>query len=456
MNMWLVPSTITTKSVSAGEYTAPPARRAHDQRDLRDHAGAAHVAHEDLAVEAERDHALLDPRAAAVVDPDHRAADLGGDVHHLDDLLAVHLAERAAEHRGVLAEHRDRPAVDGAGAGDHAVAERAPLLHAEVGGAVPGQGVELDERARVEQHLQPLAGGVAALGVLALGRLGSVSRAGVAPVQVGELARGGVEIGVGVRRRRAGSAAALMPRSLTETGRSPAWQRTSARSRSVGDGCVRPAGTPGAAPVRRSPIALAIGTGTRGSVRAHEPDRPAAGPDAAPRRRWSDRGRSWTWSSAPAPRTPTCWPPPPRAPPTGPCSSPSTRRPGAGGSTRSWVSPPGSGLTVSVLLRPDGRVRRRGSAGCRCWRAGRARHRARASAAAPCRAEVAQRRADRRAGAAQGRRASSPRWPTRTARRWSIGIGLNVAAAPARPAAAPPRSPPRASTSGGRRCWSRC
>ena len=25
MNMWLVPSTITTKSVSAGEYTAPPA-----------------------------------------------------------------------------------------------------------------------------------------------------------------------------------------------------------------------------------------------------------------------------------------------------------------------------------------------------------------------------------------------------------------------------------------------
>ena len=173
-------------------------RRAHDQRDLRDHPGAAHVAHEDLAVEAERDHALLDPRAAPVVDPDHRAADLGGDVHHLDDLLAVHLAERAAEHRGVLAEHGDRPAVDRAGAGDDAVAERAPLLHPEVGGAVPGEGVELDERAGVEQHLQSLAGGVAALGVLALGRLRVGLQGRVAPVEVGQLARGGVEIGLGV------------------------------------------------------------------------------------------------------------------------------------------------------------------------------------------------------------------------------------------------------------------
>ena len=187
MNMWLVPSTITTKSVSAGEYTAPPADGAHDQRDLRDHPGAAHVAHEDLAVEAERDHALLDPRAAAVVDPDDRAADLGGDVHHLDDLLAVHLAERAAEHRGVLAEHGDRPAVDRAGAGDDAVAERAPLLHAEVGGAVPGERVELDERAGVEQHLQPLAGGVAALGVLALGRLRVGLQGRVAPVRSASL-----------------------------------------------------------------------------------------------------------------------------------------------------------------------------------------------------------------------------------------------------------------------------
>ncbi len=128
-----------------------PARaRPHDQRDLRDHPGAAHVAHEDLAVEPERDHPLLDPRAAAVVDPDHRAADLGGQVHHLDDLLAVHLAERAAEHGGVLAEHRDRAAVDGAGPGDHAVAERPawPPCRSWSSGAGPARPARRTSRGR--------------------------------------------------------------------------------------------------------------------------------------------------------------------------------------------------------------------------------------------------------------------------------------------------------------------
>ena len=104
---------------------------AHDQRDLRDHAGGVHVAPEDLAVQAERDDALLDARAGALVDADDRAAGLDGEVHHLGDLLAVDLAERAAEDREVLGEHADLAAVDGAVAGDHAVAVRPVLLQAE-------------------------------------------------------------------------------------------------------------------------------------------------------------------------------------------------------------------------------------------------------------------------------------------------------------------------------------
>ena len=89
------------------------------------------------------------------------------------------------------------PAVDRAGAGDHPVAVGALVLHAEVGRAVPDQLVELDERARVEQRLDPLAGGLAALGVLALdrGRVAGVHRQVDAAVQVGELARGGVRVG---------------------------------------------------------------------------------------------------------------------------------------------------------------------------------------------------------------------------------------------------------------------
>ena len=164
-------------------------------RDLRDHARGVHVAAEDLAVQAERDDALLDAGAGALVDADDRAAGLDREVHDLGDLLAVDLAQRAAEDREVLGEHADLAAVDGAVAGDHAVAVRPVLLEAERRRAVPGQLVELDERALVEEQLDPLAGGLAALGVLLLDRL---RRAGVhglveAPLEVGQLARRGVE-----------------------------------------------------------------------------------------------------------------------------------------------------------------------------------------------------------------------------------------------------------------------
>ena len=132
--------------------------RPHDQRDLRDDAGGHHVAVEDLGEQAERDHALLDAGAAAVVDPDDRAAGLQRVIHDLDDLLAVDLAERPAEHGEVLAEHADRAPVHGAVPGDHAVPVRPGGLDAEVVRPVPGQLVELGERARVEQHARSAPG----------------------------------------------------------------------------------------------------------------------------------------------------------------------------------------------------------------------------------------------------------------------------------------------------------
>ena len=66
--------------------------RPHHERDLRHDARRLHVPPEDLRVPGERDDALLDPRAARVVDPDHRAAELDRQVHHLADLLGEDLA----------------------------------------------------------------------------------------------------------------------------------------------------------------------------------------------------------------------------------------------------------------------------------------------------------------------------------------------------------------------------
>src|SRR2546421_311768 len=173
--------------------------RPNDRGDLRHDAGGHHVAVEDLGEQAERDHALLDAGAAAVVDPDDRAAGLQRVIHDLDDLLAVDLAERPAEHGEVLAEHADRAPVHGAVPGDDAVPVRPGGLDAEVVRPVPGQLVELGERARVEQHADPLPGGLLAPVVLLGHRL---IRAGVhslvpPSLQVGELARGGVRIGGG-------------------------------------------------------------------------------------------------------------------------------------------------------------------------------------------------------------------------------------------------------------------
>jgi hypothetical protein len=164
------------------------------------------VALEDLGVQPQRDHALLDPRASGVVDADHRAAGAQGVVHDLADLLAEDLAQRPAEDREVLAEYRHRAAVHGAVAGHHAVAVGAVAVLAEVGGAVPGQRVELHERARVQQGVDPLARGPLALGVLLSHRtLGSgMHRLMAAAPQVGDSACGGVDVDLRRIRRLGG------------------------------------------------------------------------------------------------------------------------------------------------------------------------------------------------------------------------------------------------------------
>ena len=136
-----------------GRVDGPAGARPENQRDLRHDARGLDVAPEDLGVAGERDDALLDPRAARVVDPDDGAADLDGHVHHLADLLGEDLAQRAAEHGEVLREHAHRPAEHRAVARDDRVTPGALLAHPELDLTVAHETVELDERPRVEQPL---------------------------------------------------------------------------------------------------------------------------------------------------------------------------------------------------------------------------------------------------------------------------------------------------------------
>ena len=159
---------------------------------------------EDLRVQPQRHHTLLDAGAAGVVDAHHGAPDLHREVHDLDDLLAEDLAQRAAEDGEVLREDAHGAALDGAVARDHAVTEGAVLLLPEVGGAVAGELVELHEGPLVEELLDPLAGGLLALRVLLLHRaLGAgVLGLGAAALQLLQASGSGRQVDLGLAARR--------------------------------------------------------------------------------------------------------------------------------------------------------------------------------------------------------------------------------------------------------------
>ena len=120
-------------------------------------------------------------------------------VHDLDDLLAEHLAQRAAEDGEVLGEHAHRAAVDRAVAGDDAVAVGPVVLHAEAvrRGAGRARPVSTNEPSSSSASIRSRAVilPLACCFSTARGRAG-VHRLVVAPVQVGEPARGGVDVDV--------------------------------------------------------------------------------------------------------------------------------------------------------------------------------------------------------------------------------------------------------------------
>src|SRR6202035_3586042 len=125
-----------------------------------------------------RRYAFLDAGAAGIEQADDRGPRLHGEVLDLDDLLRMRLAQRAAEHREILGEGEHGAAIDGAPAGDDAVAGNLGLLHPELGRAVLDEHVELLERALVHQKLHALARGQLAALVLGFDAGGAAAGAG--------------------------------------------------------------------------------------------------------------------------------------------------------------------------------------------------------------------------------------------------------------------------------------
>ena len=80
----------------------------------------------------------------------------------------MRFAERSAEHREVLAEHKDQPPVHRTIAGNDAIAGDLVLVDAEIAAAVLDEHVPFLEGTGVEQQLEPLACGQLAAAMLRL------------------------------------------------------------------------------------------------------------------------------------------------------------------------------------------------------------------------------------------------------------------------------------------------
>ena len=107
-------------SVSAGPYAAPPAAGPSTTEICGILPEAWVIAKKILPTACRRQHALGQPGAAGVPQPDDRQLFAPRHLVRLDDDLAALVAHRATHHGGVGAERDDRRAGDRAADGEHA------------------------------------------------------------------------------------------------------------------------------------------------------------------------------------------------------------------------------------------------------------------------------------------------------------------------------------------------
>ncbi len=156
--MWLVWSTITMKSVIAGEYTAPPAHGPMIA-EIWGITPEASVLRRKISAYPPRlatpswmraPPLSLSPTTGA---PFSMARSISRQI-----LAGVRFAQRSAEHGEVLRERVGQAARHRPVTADHAVAGHLAVGHVEVGIAMADEHAEFLERRRIEQEIDPFAG----------------------------------------------------------------------------------------------------------------------------------------------------------------------------------------------------------------------------------------------------------------------------------------------------------
>ena len=127
--------------------------------DQRHDAGHLHLLAEEVARAGEqRARRLLDPGAGRVEQPDQRHPLSQRDLAQAGHLELAGHPHRAGHHREVVGGDRARAAVDVAPAGDDAVGGSLLALHRPLREVRAAVDAHLDERALVDQQVDPLAG----------------------------------------------------------------------------------------------------------------------------------------------------------------------------------------------------------------------------------------------------------------------------------------------------------
>jgi hypothetical protein len=142
----------------AGGVDRAPRAGAQDDAQLGNDPGGDRVPEEDVSVASQGEHALLDSRAAGVVQGDARGAVSQSQVLHLRDLGRHHFPERAPQHREVLGVAVRQPAVHLPETAHDSVAEKLLLFHAEIGAVVGHEAADFLERPGIEELLQSFRG----------------------------------------------------------------------------------------------------------------------------------------------------------------------------------------------------------------------------------------------------------------------------------------------------------
>ena len=147
-------------------------------RNLRDDAGGFGIAEENIRIAGKGVNALLNARAAAVVDGDKGRAVLIRKIHHPADFCRVCGAKRPTPHGKILRRGKSQPPVHFSEAHDDAVTRLFLFLHPKVGGGGKRQIAKLGKGAVVKQRLHALPCGQFARRVLFFHPRGAARRKG--------------------------------------------------------------------------------------------------------------------------------------------------------------------------------------------------------------------------------------------------------------------------------------